>query len=238
MIDVHTHILPNIDDGARSIENTISMLQEAKQAGFTDILFTPHYMENTYENDINEITKRVEVVEEATKRYGININLHFGNEVYLTPDIHKKIINGQVQTLNKSQYVLVELPMHTKILYAEFEFERLIEKGFIPIMAHPERYSYVQDNIKYLEPFYKRGVLLQCNYASLIGHYGAEAKKTIKKLLKMDVVTFMASDVHRPQSIYTNMDKILKKLQKYTTEEQFERITEINAKKYLLNKFC
>lgn len=113
---------------------------------------------------------------------------------------------------------------------------RLIENGYIPIIAHPERYSYVQENIDFAKDLSDMGVLFQSNYGSSIGIYGKKAKKTQKKLLQLGIIQFFGTDVHRAGQIYPNMSKILKKLRKIISEEELERLTTINPQKVLDNE--
>ena len=223
MIDMHTHILPNIDDGSESMEETIKMLKEAKKAGFTDIITTSHYIENSYDitkrerkNIINEIKSKLDIE-------NINIKLYNGAEAYISNNIYELI-----PTLNNSKYLLMELPMNNKVLYLDNVIYSLESKGITPIIAHPERYSYVQNDIKFVEELVERGVLFQSNYGSIIGKYGNDASKCAKKLLKKKLIHFLGTDTHKSNSIYAQMNIILKKLEKITGKEYLELLSVIN----------
>ena len=110
-------------------------------------------------------------------------------------------------------------------------------KGIIPIIAHPERYDYVEKNPNLVLEWIEEGALLQSNYGSIIGVYGSGPQKTIKKLLKKDLIELLATDIHYPNNkIYLNMDKIRKKLKKLITEERFIELTNTNPKKIIENK--
>lgn len=228
MIDMHTHILPNIDDGSESMEETIRMLKEAKEAGFTDIITTSHYIENSYDitkrerkNIINEIKSKLDIE-------NINIKLYNGAEAYISNNIYELIEKEELPTLNNSKYLLMELPMNNKVLYLENVIYSLESKGITPIIAHPERYSYVQKDIKFVEELVERGVLFQANYGSIIGKYGNDASKSVKKLLKKKLIHFLGTDTHKSNSIYTQMNIILKKLEKITGKEYLELLSVIN----------
>ena len=211
MIDFHSHILPGIDDGSRSIEQTIRMLKEAKEAGFTKIISTSHYIEGYYESDEAE---RTELLNEVQKNIS-GIELYLGNEIYITNNMINLIQNKKASTINNSKYVLFEFPLSAKSMNDKEVVYRLIENGFVPIIAHPERYSYVQDNPEYIEELAEMGALFQANYGSIIGMYGKKAEKTLKKLLKNDLIRFFGTDSHRIDQVYTKMPKILKKLHKF-----------------------
>ena len=113
--------------------------------------------------------------------------------------------------------------------------QRLIENNYVPIIAHPERYSYVQDNPEYVNELLDMGAMFQSNYGSIIGLYGKKAEKTVKKLLKENLVQFLGSDVHREERVYIFMPKILKKLKKIISSEKLKELTEINPQKVLDN---
>ncbi len=232
MIDFHSHILPGIDDGSRSIEQTIRMLKEAKEAGFTKIISTSHYMEGYYESDE---TERIELLNEVQKNIS-GIELYLGNEIYITNNMIDLIQNKQASTINNSKYVLFEFPLSAKSMNDKEVVYRLIENGFVPVIAHPERYSYVQDNPEYIEELAEMGALFQANYGSIIGMYGKKAEKTLKKLLKNDLIRFFGTDSHRIDQVYTKMPKILKKLHKVLSDEEIEEFTVINPQKVLNNE--
>ena len=232
MIDFHSHILPGIDDGSRSIEQTIRMLKEAKEAGFTKIISTSHYMEGYYESDE---TERIELLNEVQKNIS-GIELYLGNEIYITNNMIDLIQNKQASTINNSKYVLFEFPLSAKSMNDKEVIYRLIENGFVPVIAHPERYSYVQDNPEYIEELAEMGALFQANYGSIIGMYGKKAEKTLKKLLKNDLIRFFGTDSHRIDQVYTKMPKILKKLHKVLSDEEIEEFTVINPQKVLNNE--
>ena len=184
MIDFHSHILPQIDDGSKSLEETIRMLEEAKDVGFEKIISTSHYMEKYYEVDEE---KRLQLIKQINFQ---DIELYLGSEIYVTNEIVQLLKEKKASTINNSRYVLYELPMHSKNMNDKEIIYRFVENGYVPIIAHPERYSYVQDDIEYVEELAEMGALFQSNYGSIIGMYGEKAKKTVKKLLKQNLIHF------------------------------------------------
>ena len=227
MIDFHSHILPQIDDGSKSFEETIKMLEEARDVGFKKIISTSHYMEKYYEVDEEQ---RLQLIKQINFQ---DIELYLGSEIYVTNEIVQLLKDKKASTINESRYVLYELPMHSKNMNDKEIIYRLVENGYIPIIAHPERYSYVQEDTEYVEELAEMGALFQSNYGSIIGMYGDKAKKTVKKLLKQDLIHFLGSDVHRSEQIYPKIPKILKKLSKIVSEEKLEELTTLNAQKVL-----
>lgn len=233
MIDIHSHILPNIDDGSKSIEETTKLLEQAYEAGFTDIVSTSHYIENYYE--ANE-QQRKELIKYCKGNINTKLNIYIGSEIYITENIVDLINSKNASTINDSRYVLFELPMNNNVLYLKDVIFRLIENDFIPIIAHPERYSFVQKNPNMLMELIEMGVLFQANYASIIGYYGKEAQKTIKLLLKNNMIHFLGSDVHRQNTIYKKMPEILEKLEKLIGKEKLYELSNTNPKLVLENK--
>lgn len=236
MIDFHSHILPNIDDGASDEQEALNIIKEAKEAGFTKIISTSHYIEKYYETPEKQRTEVLQEILKKTERKQNLQNLYLGSEIYITDKIIELIKQGKASTINNTKYVLIELPMNIKSLHAKDIIFHLMENGYIPVIAHPERYLYVQKDINYVQELAQMGALFQANYGSLIGLYGSKAKKTVKKLLKKDLIQFMGSDVHRENRIYPQIPLILKKLKKIVTDEKIQEITELNAQKVLNNE--
>lgn len=236
MVDLHCHLIYDTDDGAKTIENSVGILKEAYKAGFKEICCTPHYLENVYIKTKAENEKKLEEIRNKLKEENINIKLYLGNEIYITENIKELLLNEKITTIGKSNYILIEFPMNFKLTCAEEIVENLIYNQYNVILAHPERYKYIQKDIKYLDNFTERGVYLQGNYESLLGKYGTSAKKILKKLLKEEKITFLATDSHKENSTYTRMDKVLRVLRRYAKREYYENITEKNPQKILQNK--
>lgn len=236
MIDVHSHLIPAVDDGSRSIEETMQMIKEAKEAGFTDIILTSHYLSNYYETEANVLRLWTEQLQKVINQEQININLYPGNEVYICENIDELIKNDIICRMANSKYLLMELPMSTEIRYLKSVIFTLESMNIVPIIAHPERYSFIQKDPEKALELKEQGCLLQCNFASLIGLYGKDAQKAIKILLKNDYVDFLGSDCHKPYTIYKEMDSIIKKLKKVIPEEKLYELTEENPRKILENK--
>lgn len=232
MIDIHSHILPNIDDGSRSLNETIHILKEAQKAGFTKIISTSHYIDGYYEANEEQRTKLLKEIKENFQ----GIELYLGNEIYITNQMTDLLSEKKASTINNSKYVLFELPMNTKAMDVKEVVFRLMEKGYVPIIAHPERYEYVKENIEYVRELADMGVLFQSNYGSSIGMYGKKAQKTQKKLLEEGLIQFFGSDVHTVEQIYIKMPKILKKLRKIISEEELEQFSTVNPQKVLNNE--
>lgn len=235
MIDVHSHIIPNIDDGSSSTLETFMMLKEAEKAGFTDIIATPHYIAEATEQVKEDVINQINEINQAAREQGIHVKLHPGEEVYTVPNLADLIKQEKIVSLNQSKYILIEFAMHDKPKFIENIIFELCNLGYIPVIAHPERYDYIKKDLNMVSNWQNMGALIQCNYGSLIGKYGHTAQKLLIKLLKNKQVDFMGSDCHRAGSIYDDMFEITKKFKKVVDDDYFEIITTSNAKRLLLN---
>lgn len=237
MRDIHCHIMYGIDDGSKSLEQSIEILKNAYSNGITDIVLTPHYINKSEYNCDNKKKKKIldELISEL-KKEKLDINLYLGNEVMIDPDVSKLIANNKISTINNTKYVLVELPMHYENPNSEKMMFEIIRHGYIPILAHPERYDYVKEDISKLEPYINMGCILQGNYLSLFGRYGDEAKKILKILLKQRKIKILASDIHRPSTDY-RIKKLKKKLKWFLRDKKYqEELLETNFLKIINNE--
>ena len=232
MIDLHAHILTDTDNGAGSFEESVALLYEAKKAGFSGIVCTPHYMQQFYERDVNYNNNKIQELGLDSKRIGIH--LYQGNEIHISSEVCKFIDDKKVATINNSKYVLIELPLTDTSISNVIEIiDKIIKNGYIPIIAYPERYPYVQKNIEFVKELLRKGALLQANYASIDGYYGSQAKKTIIKLLKNKMIQFLGSNVHKKRTIYINMPKYIKALSKYLSEDEIHELSYKNPIKVI-----
>ena len=236
MIDLHTHILPNIDDGSRSIDETFNLIKEAKEAGFQKIVLTSHYMENYYETEIAEREVWVKAIQENLNAKGIEIDLFLGNEIYFTDNIIKLLEDAKASTLNNSSYVLFEMPLNAEPLNLYDVIYEMIQYKLVPILAHPERYSFIQKEPELVYDLIKKGVLMQANYGSIIGQYGEKAKMIVEKFLQNNMIHFLGSDVHRQNTIYTRMPEILSEIEEIIGEEKLRELTTVNPELAIHNK--
>ena len=236
MIDVHSHIVFGVDDGSKTIDQSIEIIKEAYRAGFSKIIATPHYLEDYYEKNKAEIAEKISEIRQRLNEENCPVQILQGNEIYVTENINELIDDKKASTMADSQYVLFELPLNAEVMNLNQIIYQILEEDRIPILAHPERYTFVQKNPKILQSLIEDGVLIQCNYGSIIGQYGSTAKKTLKKLLKYNMVHLFGTDVHRPHTILLSMDEVNKKLEKIIGVEKLEELTKINPQKIIDNE--
>lgn len=236
MIDIHSHLLYGVDDGAKSIEESLDILADLKRLGYTDVILTPHYIKDShYDSKRSENLKRLKVLKEELKNNNIDINVYLGNEIYIDDDIEEFLNNDIISSLNDSKFLLIELPMSGEYPNYKEIFNYLIKKNYNVILAHPERYLAFQKDFSKVEELSDIGVYFQCNIESINGRYGKNAKKTIKKLLKNRKINFLATDIHHKRN---NEDflKSKKSILKYIKEEEFNILTYENPSKIIKSK--
>ena len=236
MIDFHSHILPNVDDGSKSVEETFELLKEAKEVGFDSVISTSHYIEKYYEVNVAERKVWINALSENLYKKNIDLKLYLGNEVYITENIIKLLETGKATSINNSNYVLFEFPMNTKPLNMYDIIYDMLEYKLVPVLAHPERYSFVQKEPNLVYDLIQKGVLMQSNYGSILGMYGEKAQIIVRKLLENNMVHFLGSDVHRANSIYSKIQSSLGEIEAIVGEEKLKEISSVNPKLVVDNK--
>ena len=199
MIDIHSHILYGVDDGADSREETREMLKIACGEGIKDIIATPHFITGANSYTKERLLKIFNDVRLLIEETALPISMHLGNEIYLDEYVEKEIESGNCLCLAATKYVLVELPMLRIPSYTEGVFSRLIQKGYHPVIAHPERNRELPENLDRLDCWVEMGCLLQINSSSLMGLSGKHAMAAARKLLLEGMVDFVATDCHSPE---------------------------------------
>ncbi len=233
MIDLHSHILPGIDDGADSFEDSLELVRELSANGVTEVFATPHYVDETaYVSPREDNLKLLDELQQKVNEAGISIKVHLGNEIYITPRILKLLKDGVISAYGDSQYLLVELPMSGEFPnYADIILE-LLRSSYKVVLAHPERYTSFQKDFSLVQEMFDMGVYLQCNLMSFGGKYGKGALKLAVKLAKSKMIWGLGSDIHHPQGEEL-WKKSLKKLAKYYNDAEREEILNVNPRKIL-----
>ena len=237
MKDLHSHILYDIDDGSRNLDDSLKIIKKAFDNGVRDIILTPHYIKDSLYNANNkEKMKKLKKLKKELRENKIDINLYLGNEVYIDEDIVELVEKCEISTINNSRYILIEFPLNSKFLMLEEVLFKLKKNNLVPIIAHPERYRCYYNDYDFFDNLIKSGCLFQCNIGSLYGDYGLKSKKMIRGFLKRNMVHFLGSDIHHVESrvyerdVYKTLFKILK------DEERIFKILEENVSKVLKNQ--
>ena len=227
MIDIHSHLMFKVDDGAKSFAESMRLLLNAEKEGITDVIFTPHFIKNgEYRKRADELKAIFDIFQKGCQNNGLQIRLHLGNVLYIHPELDHLLESGEILTLNQSKYILVEFPF-TKYSseYDDILFN-LKMSGYRVIIAHPERYSYVQNNVSFVERWVSEGFLLQINQSSL---FKKETKDICFRMIEDGKVYFCASNAHSEHRPCTLKDAY------HLIEKNMEGILFIEFLKSILN---
>ena len=198
MYDVHSHILPGLDDGAKTVEEFVAMARAAVAGGTTVMLATPHRRDVTEDFSIAYLRELFEKMVDELDVQGIGLTLTLGMENHLDAELPEALARGEALTMNGTRYALVELPFFGHPDWVEPALADIQESGFTPVLAHPERIEMLQHDPDLLRMFVERGILTQVTAGSVTGQWGDEVKRLTHDLLRRGLVHILASDTHTP----------------------------------------
>ena len=236
MIDIHTHIIYDVDDGSDTIEESVAILKSAEKNGVTDIILTSHYIEpNEYNKE--KVLENYESLKHEVEKQNIDIKLHPGNEIAIYGNVSQILSEGEITTLANSRYVLIEFPMNVDVSYVLDTIYEMKIKGLVPVIAHPERCECFRLHYDRIREAVEEGALIQCNTGSIIGTYGNTAKKIVKKLLKDKLIHFFATDTHSiKNNRYDNLHKVEAEVEKIVGKYEKNKLFVYNARNILINE--
>ncbi|MEP2026485.1 MAG: CpsB/CapC family capsule biosynthesis tyrosine phosphatase [Reichenbachiella sp.] len=224
--DLHSHLIPNIDDGVKSWEESLDILEKLSEMGFKKIITTPHIIHDYYPNQPSEIRQQVDELNRRLLEKGLPIAVEAGAEYFVDEYFANQVKTQQELLTFGDDYILIETPFLNKPIFLEEVIFNLQSKGLKPILAHPERYSYLQTNIELVQNLTTIGLLMQVNISSLMGYYSKEAQKLAKYLIETKNVHFLASDIHN--------HKHLTQVQKAIKSKLFQRCRQLNLLNFSL----
>lgn len=195
MIDIHCHIIFGVDDGPSTIKDSVRMILEAEKLGVKTIITTPHYHKDVFNSD--KVLENYYKIRSRIRDFGVEFLL--GYEVYLISSINDILSKKEKYTLNKSKYLLFELPFDIMPVNINETVLRLHSEGIIPVIAHPERNKYFVKGMQKFIDLIETGCLVQIDAASIVGTYGGKVKRFTEKLIDLNLVHFIASDAHKPE---------------------------------------
>lgn len=196
MIDLHCHILPGIDDGAPDLATSLAMARLAVADGITTIACTPHIYPGLYENTAAGIRAAIKALQAELDNAGIALRLVEGADVHLAPDLLENLRADLIPTLNGSRYLLLEPPHHVAPPRFEEQVFKLLSHGYVPLITHPERLTWIEDNYPIFLRVAKAGAWLQITAGALTGRFGKRPRYWAQKLIDEGPVHIIASDAH------------------------------------------
>lgn len=236
MIDIHSHILPEVDDGSKDMEMSLRIARLYIENGYSKVIATPHWIEYSGTTYKEENIKVLDSFKKCLKEEEIPLEIYLGNEFFITPNLIQYIEEKKGSTLNDSSYVLVELPLADYPRYTEEVLFDLQLKGYRPIIAHPERYLYFAKEPNLLASLIEKGILVQMNLPSLGGQYGKEIQKAAITFLEHDFVHLVGTDTHSDRKRSPRVQDAIEKLVKIVGEEKKELMTKIRPEYILKNQ--
>jgi protein-tyrosine phosphatase len=206
-VDIHSHLIPGIDDGSKSLDDSLVLLKAMEELGYQKVITTPHIMSDFYPNNPKKIREGLEVLRNAIKEVGLNIVIEAGAEYYLDDGFLENLKQGDMMKIG-DDYLLCETSYLQKPLqFDEMVFQTTIA-GFKMILAHPERYQYIIDFKKEYQDLKEKGIYFQVNINSFSGYYGKDAQKKALFLSEAGMIDFLGSDIHRLKEVET-LKKVL-----------------------------
>lgn len=195
-VDMHSHLLPGLDDGVKDFNESLDLIKALKALGFRKLITTPHVMGDFYRNDPATIKDKLQQLQKMVEQEGINIEIEAAGEYFLDEWFDEKLEKGDLLTFGNG-YLMVETSFMNRPSQLKETFFRIGIKGYKPVFAHPERYIYLYEDFKeYEELYHEKGVYFQINLNSLQGYYSPQVRETAEKLIDRGMVDFMGTDAH------------------------------------------
>lgn len=198
-IDIHSHVLPGVDDGAQDMEQSVAMLRQAQDNGIQQMIVTPHQKEGRHCVSPQRMKGMAERLQNVAKREGVSVELYCGNELYYRSGLVPLLQSGEVCTLAGSSYVLIEFSPADEFSYVRNGLYQVLSAGYYPILAHGERYRCLLNQEKRIRELKEMGCYLQVNTDSVLGKLGFGVKHYLHRLLQERLVHFVSTDAHDTQ---------------------------------------
>ena len=196
MVDVHSHLIPGIDDGVKTMEESLDILAKMSAMGYQKVITTPHVMHDFYPNTGEHILEQVEILQRRVDAVGIDMEVEAAAEYYLDEHFVQMLDERASLLTFGDNYLLFETSFLNEPAYLRESIFKIISNGMKPVLAHPERYVFLQNKPEKIEDLLERGVLLQLNTISLTGYYSKEARKLAETLIDEKTVSFLGTDCH------------------------------------------
>jgi len=221
-VDMHSHLIPGIDDGSKSMDETIALLAKFESLGYKKVITTPHIMSDYYKNTPEIILGKLAEVQKTVEELNLSIEIEAAAEYYFDETLFEKLEKNEKLLTFGENYVLFEFSFHVEPPQIERLFFELITKGYQPVLAHFERYAFLFNTPEKAKEWREKGINIQLNLNSLSGHYGPEVKKCAEILIDNGWVDFVATDCHRIEHLML--------LEKSLTNPYFHKIGELQLK--------
>lgn len=201
-VDIHSHLIPGIDDGCKTIEQSIAILRKLELAGIRKVVTTPHIAQEFYPNSPAIIKKGLQELQEAMAAQNLTIQLEAAAEYYMDQHFLNQLKSNAEMLTYGDNYLLFETPFLSKPPFFDEVVFEIKARGFKPVFAHPERYQYIGENPGLLQQLKAQNILLQLNAGSLAGAYNPAIQKMAQFMIKSEIVDFLGSDIHHERHLH------------------------------------
>lgn len=228
MIDLHSHILPGVDDGAQTLEDSLEMARKAISQGITHLMCTPHHNNGKYNNPADKIIQEVAKLQGELDKRGLDLTLLEGQEVRLTEFLLTAIQRDEILFTDlDNTYLLIEFPTNEVPIYAEQVFYQLLNRGQVPVIVHPERNAVFREEPNRLVSFLEMGTLTQLTAPSIVGIFGSDIQQTARQMLEHNMLYMVASDAHNLRHRTFLMKEAYKEIEKIGGKEMVEAMQQM-----------
>ncbi|QZO08501.1 tyrosine-protein phosphatase [Enterococcus raffinosus] len=228
MIDLHSHILPGVDDGAQTLEDSLEMARKAISQGITHLMCTPHHNNGKYNNPADKIIREVANLQGELDKRGLDLTLLEGQEVRLTEFLLTAIQRDEILFTDlDNTYLLIEFPTNEVPIYAEQVFYQLLNRGQVPVIVHPERNAVFREEPNRLVSFLEMGTLTQLTAPSIVGIFGSDIQQMARQMLEHNMLYMVASDAHNLRHRTFLMKEAYKEIEKIGGREMVEAMQQM-----------
>jgi len=220
VVDMHSHLIYDVDDGSQSLEESIELIENIQKFGYEKIITTPHIMNDFYKNSKDTLFPKRDIIKKKLIENNIDIPFEVAAEYYLDDGFLSKFNDKDNVLLLEDKFILVETSYINETVNLNTVVFEILSSGITPILAHPERYTYMYDDFEKYQEIYERGVKFQLNLNSLSGYYSKGAKDIATKLIKNNMVDFVGTDCHGQKHLDT--------LEKSISTKQFKKLLDLD----------
>jgi len=221
-VDMHSHLIPGIDDGSKTMSQTIGLLSKLEEMGYKKVITTPHIMSDYYQNTPDIILNGLAELKNELATLNLNIQVEAAAEYYFDYAFMQQLQQKEKLLTFGDQYILIEFPFHAKPSKIDDLLFELLMQGYKPVIAHFERYLYFDDCVSLAQEWRDKGVSIQLNFNSIFGHYGVEVKRQAERLIDAEAIDFAATDCH-------NIDHLLI-LERNSTNSYLHKLSHLKLK--------
>lgn len=234
MVDIHCHILHQYDDGSPSLSESLEMVRMAAESGVTDIAATPHFVGiSSSLQDLPKLVERCRELSQAIEQEQIPVKIHPGAEILCLPETPDLARRKLLPTIGNTRYLLIEFYFDESLRYMDDMLHRLHAAGYIPVVAHPERYDAIQMDPLILERWFRSGYVLQLNKGSILGAFGRRAERAARVILEAGLAHLIASDAHSASRRTPHMKALTRWLDHHISADYARILTEENPRRII-----